>query len=442
MNLSKYKEQAKRAFSWTSFSPEVRGVQTINEFSEDGRSFLASIPVEHHDWASEKYERLFSKWLSAKSRTFSVMITGASGFNNNRHSKANNRERAAYEELTEWRDKMVKRLNRPDKISIDAEYMATEQRLESMKKVHESMKLINKILQSKKTDTEEKIDEIVALGYTVEQATELCQPDRYGRYGFPSYQLTNSNARIKGAEEKYQKLKKRLESRDVETSEYEINGIRIVENVEADRLQMFFEGIPEPSIREELKKKGYRWSPTNKCWQGYFKSSKIDLRFLKFLKVASNEIEKPVEIIDIKNIFPRRIEAHEANTIRAFVVYCQVSVIDGFNGDYSPLEVYACQTLQQVSEVCIEYVDKYDPEINRFKESVVHHPFKEKFAKVTYSGRVLRLTGTEFSFDAVQKNWNDFSNLSMREIQSDNTSDSYNYETLKTSLMNLDLTTN
>ena len=284
MELSKYKEQAKRAFSWTSFSPDVRGEQTINEFSGDMRSFLASIPTEHNGWASEKYERLFSKWLSAKSRTFSVMITGASGFNNRRHENANNRERAAYEELTEWRDRMVKRLNRPDKLSIDAEYMATEQRLESMKKLHESMKTINKILQAKKTDTEEKIDEIVALGYTVEAATELAQPDRYGQFGFASYQLTNSNARIKGAEEKFEKLKKRLEARDVEVSEYEINGIRIVENVEADRLQLFFDGIPEPGIREQLKKNGFRWSPSGKCWQAFLKSGKWNLRYLDFLK--------------------------------------------------------------------------------------------------------------------------------------------------------------
>ena len=284
MDLSKYKEQAKRAFSWTSFSPEVRGEQTINEFSADANGFLASIPQKHHYWASEKYERLFAKWLSAKSRTFSVMITGASGFNNSRHEKANNRERAAYNELTEWRDRMEKRLNRPDKLSIDDEYMATEQRLESMKEIHESMKSINKILQSKKTVTEEKIDEIVALNYTVEQATELCKPDRYGRYGFPSCQLTNSNARIKGAEEKFEKLKKRLDSRQVEATEYEINGIRIVENVEADRLQMFFEGIPETTIRDELKKNGFRWSPFNKCWQGYLKSGKLSLRYLKFLK--------------------------------------------------------------------------------------------------------------------------------------------------------------
>ena len=52
-----------------------------------------------------------------------------------------------------------------------------------------------------------------------------------------------------------------------ETKEFEINGVRVVDNVEDNRLQLFFDGKPAEAIRSDLKSKGFRWSPHNGCWQ-------------------------------------------------------------------------------------------------------------------------------------------------------------------------------
>lgn len=283
MDLSSLKDIAYRAFYWTSFRPEERGEQTIKEYEEDLQDFLKSIPEEHHQWAKEKYISLLRDWLLAHGRTFSVMITGASGFNNARHSRNNNRERAAYEKFSSWREHIIKKLNRKEKLSLDAEYLATEQKIEDLKLQQERVKLINKIVRSKKLSDDEKIDEIVAeLGYEEKTAIELIKPDRYNRFGIPAYVLTNNLGRIKHYEEKLEKLNKRLEAREKVDNEYEINGIRVVENVEADRLQLFFDGKPESNIREELKKNGFRWSPNNGCWQGYLRSA--DIKKLDFMQ--------------------------------------------------------------------------------------------------------------------------------------------------------------
>jgi hypothetical protein len=54
---------------------------------------------------------------------------------------------------------------------------------------------------------------------------------------------------------------------DETTEEQFASGVRLVENVEANRLQIFFPEIPSELIRRELKRNGFRWSPTAGAWQ-------------------------------------------------------------------------------------------------------------------------------------------------------------------------------
>ena len=41
----------------------------------------------------------------------------------------------------------------------------------------------------------------------------------------------------------------------------------MVENTEKMRLQLFFEGKPEPEVREVLKSNGFKWAPSQGAWQ-------------------------------------------------------------------------------------------------------------------------------------------------------------------------------
>ena len=44
-------------------------------------------------------------------------------------------------------------------------------------------------------------------------------------------------------------------------------GVEIVANHDAERIQIFFEQIPEAPTREAMKRQGWKWSPTNQAWQ-------------------------------------------------------------------------------------------------------------------------------------------------------------------------------
>jgi len=43
--------------------------------------------------------------------------------------------------------------------------------------------------------------------------------------------------------------------------------VKLVVNVEANRLQILFPGKPDEKIRSELKGRGFRWAPSEGAWQ-------------------------------------------------------------------------------------------------------------------------------------------------------------------------------
>lgn len=53
----------------------------------------------------------------------------------------------------------------------------------------------------------------------------------------------------------------------IEQKEYEIGEVRVLHNVEENRLQLFYPGKPESETITKLKSRGFKWSPRNKAWQ-------------------------------------------------------------------------------------------------------------------------------------------------------------------------------
>ena len=101
----------------------------------------------------------------------------------------------------------------------------------------------------------EKVEKLQEIGIAEKTAIELLKPDYCGRFGFADFQLTNNNATIRNTKQRIEQLKKQQTQ---ETKEFEVNGITVCDNVEDNRLQIFFDGIPSAEIRTELKKK---WLP-------------------------------------------------------------------------------------------------------------------------------------------------------------------------------------
>lgn len=268
--LSHLKDAAIRSHYNTSFSPERRGEQMIADYSEELTGDIEELKSK--DVSDEKildyknrYERFFSSYLGAKSRTFSVMITGAGNFPVRRHEKANRSEQKHYEIFREWRIRAMKaivRKSQPVKTFV-SELDRYKAELAGMQRNHELMKEGNKrIKQANKN--QEDISQYLIETFGI--APHMI--DWTMKFGFG---LQNNNANMKRVEERI-KVMEQKESRREETpiTKYTFDGGEMVLNYEVDRIQIYFAGRPNSEELAAWKAKGlnsFNWSPTAKAWQ-------------------------------------------------------------------------------------------------------------------------------------------------------------------------------
>jgi DNA repair exonuclease SbcCD ATPase subunit len=143
-----------------------------------------------------------------------------------------------------------------------------KEKIESLKEEQERNKSINKIIKSKKKNytIEQKKEDLTKIGLKPHTIDLLFEPDCFNEIGIPSYRLTNNNANIRRLEERLKTLE--VKSKD-ETKEYIIGDITISDNVEENRVMICFPGKPDLETIHKLKTMGFRWSPSNECWQAY-----------------------------------------------------------------------------------------------------------------------------------------------------------------------------
>jgi hypothetical protein len=154
---------------------------------------------------------------------------------------------------------------------------AVQQLKEKLAKLEEFQtvsKALNRIVKRKAGTIDEKKAEITAQFPTLAQKTidNLFEKDFAGRLGVPDYALTNNNANIKRIRERIKSLEAR---KNIKTKEIFKNGVRVVQNMEENRIQLFFPGKPGVEMRAKLKSNGFRWAPTNGCWQRQFTNSAV-----------------------------------------------------------------------------------------------------------------------------------------------------------------------
>lgn len=133
--------------------------------------------------------------------------------------------------------------------------------IEKAEALQEKMKAANRLLKAKNGP---KRDELHKLGFTDAHIDALLKPDFCGRIGFADYEITNNGANIRRMKQRMEQIATKAQDEETETI---INGVKIVENVDENRCQMFFDGKPSDEIRAALKSNGFRWSPYNGCWQ-------------------------------------------------------------------------------------------------------------------------------------------------------------------------------
>jgi hypothetical protein len=281
-------ELARRSKENQSFSDYRQGSateeynQVIQEATRKIEAAKQRVGPEHHERLDQllaSYRFKYARWTNAKNangaRHVSVMIAGPSNYDMGKHEKYLSREGRLWEEYDHLKtmidDGIGRILNGARIISSDNPdaVKLLEEKISKLEHNQEVMKAANKIIKSKH-DFETKVKQLIGLGFTEDRAKVLFTPDCYGGIGFPSFELTNNNANIRRLKQRLESLKRKTSQT---TTELEINGVRMVDNVEENRLQLFFTGKPNESIRAQLKSAGFRWAPSIGCWQRYRSSA-------------------------------------------------------------------------------------------------------------------------------------------------------------------------
>lgn len=280
---SKYFEidekSARVAHEMMSFREFREGAKTAEYRGMVDRAYaLADRIAEKRPEESEKVYRLAERYSRRLAENFnresrigtmcpSIMISGGSNFpvrKKQRQVSAWENNHKEYQEIEGILDK-IERIGRGGSAIHSNDENALEKlqaKLDGLKEKQAEMVAANRAIRMK--DTEAGDRKLAEMGYSPEQIEQLRTPDFCGRVGYPSYALQNNNQNIHRIEGRIKELSV---VKDAGTHEKENNLFKVVENTEAMRLQIIFDGKPEADVREVLKRHGFRWAPSQGAWQ-------------------------------------------------------------------------------------------------------------------------------------------------------------------------------
>ena len=236
---------------------------------------------------SKKLAMYFNSYYNNEGRCPSIAISGGGNFPVKKKNKQNERRDALaqeYNALKEYGEKIEHLLYAKQVIRADDANAIEllEEKLAERKERQEFMKAANKAVRKK--NIEAGNDELRDLGFTEKQISDFRIPE-YGVLGFQPYELSGNNAEIHRLEKRIETLKaiKATGSR-----EYETEFFSVTEDAEDMRLRLFFDYKPSEEIRDALKSNGFKWAPSNGCWQRQLtESAKFAMR--RVLEKCKNE---------------------------------------------------------------------------------------------------------------------------------------------------------
>lgn len=273
---------AKAAKNAYSFSDYVQGSATARYRDEVDECYrLACWAAERRPKEKERIQRLFDRFviglaanINADNRNTascpSVMISGASNFPVRKKEKQNRRSEtlyAEYQHIMEIPDK-IRAIGNNTAIYSDEDdaIEQLEAKAEKCRRTLEGMKAQNAYYRKHGTmkGYEDFTDE-----YAAKFDAEIASRYAYERKPWRDWELTSVREKMKTAEKRAEELKKLKAKAEQPTEDKypHVDGVEVVENAEAMRIQLIFEGKPSEEIRDILKSHGFRWSPRFGAWQ-------------------------------------------------------------------------------------------------------------------------------------------------------------------------------
>lgn len=269
---------ARQAQGMWSFSDYVTGSKTAEykQLVDKAYDLADQVAGEKPDRAEEvysladRYARKLADNFNADSRINlmcpSVMIAGPANFpvkKKEKQNRAAERNHQEYQNIQKYLEKIRKILYGSDIIKSDDKDAVEklQEKLDSLQKRQEQMKAVNAYYRKHKT-----LDGCPDLSpEDIERLKQAMKADwHYQDKPYLSFELSNNNQNIHATKARLERLKA---AKEKETTDYDTEHFKVVENTEMMRLQLFFDGKPDVEIREIVKRNGFKWSPKNECWQ-------------------------------------------------------------------------------------------------------------------------------------------------------------------------------
>lgn len=288
----KLAERAKRAISWDDYKPNTatsrylvhleRFESAVNELiAENARKPYpaTSEQLELVQYYGEKYSKKLAEAIDRDNeitaRVPSVMIAGGSNFpvrqkekQNAAHDKFWSECGELFKPMENYYFRKIENILTNDTIYSD-DALALEKlknKLADLEEKQSMMKVCNAYYRKHGTmkgyegisdESAAKIDAEIKASFSWKQ-----QP-------FPSYRLTSGSTEIRRVKDRIAELERLKENAEkpIEDKYPHVDGVEVVENAEAMRIQLIFDGKPDDDTRTLLKSNGFRWSPRFSAWQ-------------------------------------------------------------------------------------------------------------------------------------------------------------------------------
>ena len=290
------------SYSLISFDPERRaendkkmfGTSMLNLYNSSVEEAKENNRLEEYNQAFERYYAVILKKnkevISARTGTFSTAVTGGAGIKSSQIRKNEAKQKREYEinkELIDYIEKAEKKLNEvarnPDRFYSDQAIKRTDknaieklnQKIEQLEAEKDFIKRSEKACK----EYQKTKDFSVFEKYNIPQKEAKEYVSQIERHGIPLIRGNASiNAEIRRVKERIASLEKSKASED---ENFDIENGRILVNKEAQRVQIFFDNIPDANTREALKKRSFKWAPSVKAWQRTLTGNAIDaVRYL------------------------------------------------------------------------------------------------------------------------------------------------------------------
>ena len=279
-----------RSYAWISFDPEKRAKREQQDWADSMEQLYNSHAEQaQQTGALEAYNAAFEKgyasllknykeMISIRARTFSTGVTGGAGITARKIASNESLIQREYEKLKTHNQEVEKLKNKLAKIakntpadqyetgevvkSVDVNAIAKLQ--DKIKQLEEKKEYIYRQQKAEKEYKKSK-DSSVFKKYDIKKEDVEEMLDEINRYGYALYSSpANINAEIRRIRERITSLEKNQSKGEEEIL---IEGGKIVKNGATQRLQIFFDGIPDKDVREKLKKHAFKWAPSVKAWQ-------------------------------------------------------------------------------------------------------------------------------------------------------------------------------